>query len=194
MNSKLLITGVGGSLDDISYSLNALTYVLNELNKSGAETRLIDIKECNLPLFSYAKTRKTAKRDIKNFMDLLHTSDGLIFSSPEYHGTVSAAFKNFIDHLEYLSSYDPPYLTLKPIGCISLGGGDNSGIYTLNTLINIVHSLRGVTVSGNVAIPNAKNAFDEKGKLRNENIKRKLKRLAGDVYYVSSKLSIKSYN
>jgi FMN reductase len=191
MQEKVLITGVGGSLDEISFSLYALKYVLGELNVMGADTRLIDIKALNLPLYDYSNASKSISAELKKSMDLMHSSDGLIFSSPEYHGTISAAFKNFIDNLEYLSSYAPPYLTLKPIGCIAIGGGENSGIYTLNTLINIVHSLRGITVSSNLAIPGSRNVFDSEGSLKDESVRRRLKRLAGDIYYVSSKLASK---
>jgi FMN reductase len=164
---------------------------LKEWEKSGAKTKLIDIKEFSLPLYDYSSSKKVTSGKIKQLMVLLHKSDGLIFSSPEYHGTVSAIFKNFVDHLEYLSNYDPPYLTLKPIWCISIGGGVNSGVRTLNTLINIVHSLRGITVSSNTAIPNANEVFDGRGAIRDENVKRRLRRLAGDIYFVSSKLSVK---
>jgi len=189
MNGKILITGVGGSLEDVSYSLSALKFVLNSLLELGAETNLIDIKALNLPLFDYSGAKKQATGDFKILMDTMHSSQGFIFSSPEYHGTVSASFKNFIDHLEYLSSYDPPYLTLKPIGCISLGSGYNSGASTLNTLMNIVHSLRGITVSTNFAISDVKEVFDKNGEIIDDSVKRRLKRLAGDIFFVSSRLT-----
>jgi FMN reductase len=189
MAGKILITGIGGSLEETSYSLSALKYILSEFSKLGADIQLVDIKFLDLPLYDYSGARIEHSGSLKDIMDLLSRSDGLIFSSPEYHGTISAVFKNFIDHLEYLSSYTPPYLTLKPVGCIAIGGGDNSGVFTLNSLINIVHSLRGITVSSNLAIANVKQAFDERGELKDENVKRRLKRLAGDIYLVAAKLS-----
>lgn len=192
MKERLLITGIGGSFEEMSYSLISLRIILAEFEKLGCKTEIIDLRKLKLPLYRYRGPEKVPANKIKKSIDLLHKSDAIIFSSPEYHGTVSAAFKNFIDHLEFLSNYDPPYLTFKPIACISLGGGNNSGMHTLTTLINIAHSLRGITVSGNVAIPNAKKMFNKRGKLLDQNTMRRLKRLAGDIYFVASKLSGKS--
>jgi len=189
MDKKIDIVGIGGSMEVHSYSLTILKQLLKELSLSGANTTLIDIKSLNLPIYEYSKGSTKPSDELVKVLDYIHKSHGLIFSSPEYHGTVSASFKNFIDYLEYLDSYNPPYLTNKPVGCISVGGGGNSGLYTLNTMVNIVHSLRGISVSSNFAVSNVKESFNPAGEITDENIIQKLKRLAIEIYYVASKLS-----
>lgn len=191
MAKEISIIGIGGSLEEHSYSYKVLEYSMSELSGLGAKTNIIDIKNYKLlPLFDNSSNQKLIPySDFLRQIDQIKQSDGIIFSSPEYHGTVSAAFKNFIDYFEILKYSNPPYLTYKPIGCISVGGGSNSGVSTLNTLINIVHSLRGITVPGNVAIPNIKQAFDQNGNLADENVKRRLRRLSNDIYFLASKLS-----
>ncbi|HEY3251921.1 MAG TPA: NAD(P)H-dependent oxidoreductase [Ignavibacteria bacterium] len=188
MPGEINIIGIGGSLEEHSYSLNILKFALSELANLGAKTDLIDIKKLNLPLYDPTIEQDTGN-NFKELVSNIHKADALIFSSPEYHGTVSASFKNFIDHLEILALYEPPYLTRKPIGCISVGGGYNSGVFTLNTLVSIVHNLRGITVSSNLAIPNIKQVFDGNDNITDEGIKRRLKRLSEDIYFVASKLA-----
>ena len=190
MIKNIDIVGIGGSQEENSFSLQILKYTLNEVTLLGARTKLIDIKSLNLPIYDYSGGKLQPQAGLKKIMDDIHKSHGIIFTSPEYHGTVSASFKNFIDYLEFLYSYDPPYLTNKPVGCISIAGGDNSGVNTLNTLVNIVHSLRGITVSSNFSVSNIKNSFNSAGKLIDEAVIRRIKRLSSDIYFVSSKLSL----
>jgi len=118
MIKNIDIVGIGGSQEENSFSLQILKYTLNEVTLLGARTKLIDIKSLNLPIYDYSGGKLQPQAGLKKIMDDIHKSHGIIFTSPEYHGTVSASFKNFIDYLEFLYSYDPPYLTNKPVGCI----------------------------------------------------------------------------
>ncbi len=188
MSGKIRIVGIGGSLESNSSSLLYLKYTLNELKLLKADVKLIDIKKVNLPLYNYSKGLSGGGKELKIILNDISKADGYVFASPEYHGTVSSSFKNVIDYFEFLSDYNPPYLTGKPVGCIALAGAENSGGTTLNTMINIVHSLRGIIAPNSIAIGSAYRHVDEKGKIKNDSIKRKLKRLAEEVYSLSVKL------
>ena len=188
MKGKIKIIGIGGSPERNSSSLFYLAYVLSELKQIGAEVKLLDIRKVKLPLYDYSKGLAAAGKGFKKILDEIHSADGYVFSSPEYHGTVSSSFKNVIDYLEFLYDYSPPYLTGKPAGLIAAGGAENSGVTTLGTMVNIVHSLRGVVASSSIAIGSAYKHIDENGEIKNESLKRKLKRLADEVYNLSVKL------
>lgn len=185
MTEKTKITGIGGSLEKGSVTLLYLKSLLKNCSALGAEVTLLDIKKLNWPLFNYSK--KPAANIIRT-LDEIHKSDGLIFASPEYHGTVSASFKNIIDYFEFLSVKNSPYLTRKPVASIALAGAENAGGLTLNTLINIVQNLRGIPVPASFAIGSAQKQVDAKGIITNEKIKRKLSRLAEELYFLSQKL------
>lgn len=188
MTSKIKIVGIGGSMEEGSSSLLYLKHVLGLLKRRGAEVKLIDVKALKLPLYYYARGKKAAGTKLTKMLDDVHSADGYIFTSPEYHGTVSSSFKNVIDYLEYLSDYSPPYLTQKPVGCIAVGGAENAGTATLFSMISIVHSLRGVVASNSLAIGSAYKQIDKKGNITSESVGRKLKRLADEVYSLSQKL------
>src|SRR5687767_6329130 len=163
MTGKIRIIGIGGSMESNSSSLLYLNYVLNELKQLGADVQLVDIKTIDLPLYNYSKGIDATGEDLKKLLDDIHKADGYIFASPEYHGTVSSSFKNIIDYFEFLSGYNPPYLTQKPVGCLALAGAENSGAPTLAAMISIVHSLRGIVAPSSLAIGSAYKQINEFG-------------------------------
>jgi len=184
---KLIITGIGGSIEPRSNTMAALKFAMAEVEKCGAECILFDIRKLELPIFNPAKGVEQGGEKLKHFLDAVYHSDGYIFASPEYHGTVSGAFKNVIDYLEFLGSRKPPYLSNKPIGIIATGGGDISGITTIQSIINIAHNLRAIAASNNVAIVSSFKHFDEKNIITNETIRRRIKRLAKEVVDLAGK-------
>ncbi len=187
MKDKIKILGAGGSLEKRSLTLTALKYAIEEVSKAGAEIKLYDLKKMNLSVFDPAKGYKQGSKALREFIDDIRSADGYIFASPEYHGTVSGAFKNMIDYFELLSGYNPPYLSHKPAGAIAVGGGDISGIFTLQTIIHIVHNLRGISASGNVALIESEFG-PERNEIKSEGAKRRLKRLANEVYSLALRL------
>lgn len=187
MKDNLKIVGIGGSLEANSNTLAALIYSLEEIEKSGFNTELFDINELNFPIYNPQKGIEQVGEKLRYFLDCVYKADGFIFASPEYHGTVSGAFKNVIDYLEFLGSYDPPYLSNKPIGIIAAGGGDISGITTIQSIINIAHNLRAVAASNNVAIVSSYKHFNKANKSISDMVKRRLKRLAEEVIDLAGK-------
>ena len=94
-----------------------------------------------------------------------------------------------MDFLEHLAVYNPPYLLNKPAGCIAVGGGEDSGVTTIQTMENIAHNFRAITPYRNVAIGSVSKHFDDNKELSSDIVKRRLTRLANEVYTLASKLS-----
>lgn len=182
-----VIVGIGGSLDRTSSALTVLKYTLAESVLAGCKTSLFDVSKMNLPIFNPKLSIKRGGRVLAKFLDEVSSADGFIFASPEYHGSVSGLFKNTIDYLEFLADAEPPYLSGKPIGAIATGGGEISASITLHNMVNIIHSLRGISVSTNVAI-NLAHTRVVKGKIESEAVKRRLSRLAHDISTLAAKL------
>ncbi|HAX47375.1 MAG TPA: hypothetical protein DCX92_00160 [Bacteroidetes bacterium] len=185
---KINIVCLGGSMENRSSTLAVLKYAAKRLKLQGAEVYIADIKSMNLPVFSYKALKAVKNRKFTELVKKIRTADGFLFASPEYHGTVSSAFKNVIDYLEVLSADKPPYLSLKPVGCIALGGAENAGYATLNSMISIVHNLRGVAAPNSMAIGYASNLFDSKGNLRSEAVIKKLNRLSNELFILAERL------
>ena len=189
MTGKIKIIGLGGSMEGKSTALAALKFVMDECRNLGAEVKMFDIREFDFPIYNPSGSLESFGEDLIKFLNEVHSGHGYIFSSPEYHGSVSGAFKNVIDYLEYLSEYDPPYLRDKPAGCIAVGGGEVSGVTTLQTMVNIVHNFKAITPYKNVAIASANKHFDMDKEWISDIVKTRLARLANDVYNLAVKLS-----
>ncbi len=92
----LKVLGVGSSLREGASSTTALSTALDFAKKQGAETRLLDLKQTKLPL--YDPTENQFVFEIKKVQDDVNWSDALILSTPDYHGSMSGAMKNFFDY------------------------------------------------------------------------------------------------
>jgi azobenzene reductase len=90
------VLGVGSSLREGSSSTTALAITLDFAKKQGAETRLLDLRQTKLPL--YDPTESQFNSEIQKVNDDVNWTDSLILSTPDYHGSMSGAMKNFLDY------------------------------------------------------------------------------------------------
>jgi FMN reductase len=188
MPGKIRITSIGGSLEPVSSTKALMELAIIELILLGAEVIVFDIKDLELPFFRYQSLKGPDKKKIENLLEGVRSADGFLFASPEYHGTISGAFKNVLDYLEYLSKDEPPYITGKPAGLIAVAGAESAGSGTLNAMMNIVHSLRGIVVPGSLSIGSAGKQSDIADGKSGDPLKRRLKRLCIELYRLSGKL------
>lgn len=177
MHGPLRIVGFGGALGASSTSFLALKVALQGAEEAGAETVAYDVKELALPMYEWGAPPPPAAAALAEAM---HRADGLIWSSPLYHGSVSGVFKNAIDWLELLAEREPPYLTDKPIGLIGTSGGAQS-MQSINTLDFIVRALRGWVVPFSVPLVTAGRAFDAVGAPVEARVDAQLRMLGAEV-------------
>lgn len=90
------VLGIGSSLRKGASSTTALSITLDFAKKQGAEVRLLDLKQTKLPL--YDPTENRSSLEIKKVKDDVLWADSLILSTPDYHGSMSGAMKNFLDY------------------------------------------------------------------------------------------------
>jgi NAD(P)H-dependent FMN reductase len=87
--------GVAGSTRQGSYSTQALKIVLEHAKKHGAEVRLIELNKIVLPLYD---PRAPVSKQVEHAAEAVAWADAFILTSPDYHGSMSGALKNFLDH------------------------------------------------------------------------------------------------
>lgn len=93
----LKILGVSGSMQDNSVSVRATNLILEACRARGAETRLLDLHEADLPMFrTRASQVEHAGRSEAD--DAVNWAQAFVLVSPDYHGSMSGAMKNFLDH------------------------------------------------------------------------------------------------
>ncbi len=179
MKSQLTVVGLGGSLAEHSSSLAALKIALQGAADAGAKTDLLDIRQLSLPMYDPG-AENNPPGSVRRMCDTIHKSDGLIWSSPMYNGTISGSFKNALDWLKLLSDRNPPYLTDKVIGLISTAGG-MQGLQAVNTMEFVVRALRGWAVPLVMPIAQAWKAFDKEGLAQDAQLTEQLRALGREV-------------
>jgi FMN reductase len=89
------VLGVAGSTRQGSYSTRALKIALEYVKKQGAEVRLLELNRIVLPLYDPSAT---ASKEVEEAAKAIAWADAFILASPDYHGSMSGALKNFLDH------------------------------------------------------------------------------------------------
>ena len=177
MADSIHIVGVGGSLRTASTSRAALEVALEGASAAGASSRLIWLRELELPLFSAERSIPPAAHE---FANAVYSSDALIWSSPTYHGSISGSFKNALDWLILLAEREPPYLTNKPVGLVATAGGVQ-GLQAVNSMDFIVRALRGWSVPMVQPVAQSWRTFDLDGRLADDAVADQLRALGEEV-------------
>ena len=172
------VVGLGGSMAEVSRSAAALRIVLEGAQEAGASTAALEIANLNLPM--YTPEDGEPPESARRLADAVYEADGLVWSSPMYHGTVSGSFKNALDWLQLLSDRDPPYLANKVVGLVSTAGGVQ-GLQAVNTMEFVVRALRGWAVPLVIPVPRAWQAFDDQGRALDPGVDQQLRELGAEV-------------
>lgn len=181
--TKALIVGLGGSLRERSYSLLGLEAALKSVEKLGAETHLIDMRELALPMYNAdaAISDYPQPEIIEAFLEIHRRADAFIWSSATYHGTVTGVIKNALDFLEFMADDERPYLTGKAVGLIAVN--DSPPIEHMRT---ISRELRAWVSPSSVVLTKADFAPD--GSLQSAKAQRRIERIAGELVQFTARM------
>jgi FMN reductase len=151
------ILGIGGTTRPGSASARALYEALAAAERLGAHTDLLSASELEFP--TYAPERGSIDEGAQQMLELVSKCDGLVISTPGFHGGPSGLIKNAIDYVEELREDSRPYLDGRAVGCIVCAAGWQATTTTLVTIRSTVHALRGwptplgVTINSAAAQP-----------------------------------------
>lgn len=95
MRDTFNVLGVAGSIRQGSYSTRSLKIALEYAKKQGAEVRLLDLNTVVLPLYDPSAH---ASKEVEHTTEAIAWADAVILASPDYHGSMSGALKNFLDY------------------------------------------------------------------------------------------------
>jgi len=179
MRRRPLIVGVGGTLRNGSTSERALRLALRAAVDMGADTRLFAGSDVNLPPYDPADASRTA--DSKALVEALREADGVILSSPGYHGSVSGMLKNAIDYTEDLRADARIYLSDRAVGVIVCADGIQAMGSTLNTLRSITHALRAWPTPFAAIVNSSARPFGSDGACNSQEVEQSLKLVAAQV-------------
>ncbi len=175
-----IIVGLSGSLRPGSYTRKAVLIALEGAKGAGADTRLLDLRDYDLPFSSGNPKDRSYPPDVFRLRADIQGADGLILGSPEYHGGMSGVLKNAIDLMGFREFEG------KLIGLVGVSGGLMGAANALVTLRNVGRALHAWVTPDQVSIPQAWRKFDKDGELNDEAIRKRLRRLGQEVVHYSS--------
>lgn len=181
---KPFIVGMGGTTRPGSSSEQALAMALAHAETCGAETRLYGGAALTLPMYDPDPANMTDAA--RSLIEDLRRADGVILSSPCYHGAVSGLIKNAIDYTEEMRADPRVYFDGRAVGAIGCGYGNQGPNTVLAQLRQIGHALRGWNVPLGVAINSADVKFKD-GECSAEGIANQIRIMASQVVEFSEK-------
>ena len=148
-----------GSLRERSYSRFAAEEAGRLLRWFGAETRFFD--PAGLPLPDAAQPDHPKVRELR---DLASWSEGMVWSTPERHGAMSAIMKAQIDWIPLALGGVRPTQG-KTLAVMQVCGGSQS-FNAVNQLRILGRWMRMITIPNQSSVAKAFNEFDEAGRMR----------------------------
>lgn len=97
--APLNILAVVGSLQRASVTRVVVCHVARQLQAAGCAVDVLDFEKEPLALYN-----PDTAHDLPGYSELqarVHRADVIVLGSPDYHGGISGAMKNFLDHFWY---------------------------------------------------------------------------------------------
>ncbi len=92
----LNVLAVAGSLKEHSVTRVVMRWLAAELEGTGCTVDVLDLRAENLPLFNPDNYRELPA--YPQLQQRVHKADVILLGSPDYHGSIGGAVKNFLDY------------------------------------------------------------------------------------------------
>jgi FMN reductase len=183
---KPFIVGIGGTVRPGSSSETALRTALLAAEELGARTLCLGAADLNLPLYDPQSADRSPMQT--RLVSALREADGVIVSSPGYHGGISGLIKNALDYAEDTVRDERVYLSDVPVGCIAVAYGSQAAVSTLANLRTIVHALRGMPTPYGASVVASPRSF-QGGACVDSEIQSRLQLVGAQVFDLATRLS-----
>ena len=168
MSPKVLI--VQGTTAHKSRLTSVATIAREAAEATGGDVRVWDLVDSPLPVMSLTDPRQRRQAEVVAVREAAAEADGFILITPEYHGNMSGALKNWFDFL-YLE------LAGKFAGVLAVTGG-GSGDMSIMSVKNSFNWCHGFTLPFHAAA--RPDDFDG-NQLVNHRVIERVRRVSSDV-------------
>lgn len=169
MDRRLRVLGVSGSMRRQSRGIVALRKVLDWTEQHGAEARILDLREAELPMFR--PDREAPSEIERSILAEVEWADAFVLATPDYHGSMSGAMKNFLDyHWKELAGKLFAYI------CSS----HEKGLTVMDQMRTVVRQCYGWSMPYGVTF-DGKADFSDATTLSNARIEHRLKMMSRDL-------------
>lgn len=157
------------------HSARALEVVLREAREHGAETQMLDLRRTQLPMYN-PDAGTEAHDAVREATEAVAWADCFVLASPDYHGSMSGAMKNFLDY--YYTEFGGKVFAYV---CAS----EEKGLTAMDQMRTAVRQCYGWSLPYGVSV-NGNTDFDREGRIQNANTARRLRMLGRDLVVYGS--------
>ena len=144
------VVAICGSLRDESYTRKALAVAVDEAERAGADTDLLDLREFDLPVYD---ADADDAGDAGRLRERVAAADSVVLGTPVYHASYSSVLKTALDYC----GFDEFENTTVGLLCVAGGGFP---ITSLDHLRSVCRSLNAWVIPHQAALPKARTKFD----------------------------------
>jgi chromate reductase, NAD(P)H dehydrogenase (quinone) len=180
LSAEVKVLAFAGSTRKDSVNKKLVAEAAQAARQMQADVTVIDLKDYPIPFYDEdLETTEGMPSKAQQFRQLMIKSDIIMIASPEYNASLSAVLKNTLDWASRgeAGGGSREAFAGKKFVLMSASPGSTGGCRGLVHLRAIIENVGGVVLPQQVVIPDAYNAFDAQGHLKNEKIKQELDQL-----------------
>lgn len=153
---------ISGSIRTGSFHWRLAELAATALRETAKEHYLLPREAHQLPLYDGDLEKNGFPDPVTNLRDVVANHRAIVFTNPEYNGSVSPLLKNIIDWLSRPDAERPGYKLLpgKVAMIVSTSPGSLGGIRAHSHLRDILDSVGIATLPGGLAIPHSATSID----------------------------------
>ncbi len=172
-DGQMRIAAVLGTARPGNFTSRALALVIDEIERQGdIAVDLVHPASLHLPL----PGADPEAADPKALKETVSKATGIVFSTPEYHGSFSSAAKLIIENLGF-----PSVLAGKPVALVGVAAGQIGAIKALEHLRSVLSHVGAIVLPGPVSVAAVRSVFDEDGTCNDETTERLLRGVADNL-------------
>ena len=175
------IAVIVGSVRKERHGIKVAKWIAKKLQEKNHEVSIIDPAELDLPLLDKMyKEMENPSEKLQSLQKILSEADGYVPVTPEYNHSISAALKNTLDY--FLEEY-----FFKPSAIVSYSVGAFGGVVAGNHLRQVLAEMGAPAIPSQFPISKVHEAFDESGKLVDDNYDRRVSRFLDEFdWYIEA--------
>lgn len=172
-NGGIRIVAVLGTARPGNFTAKALALVIDEIkNHRDISLQVIDPGAMNLPL----PGTDPESAEIKTLQKTVSKATGVVFSTPEYHGSYSSVTKLIIENLGF-----PSVLATKPIALLGVAAGQIGAIKALEHLRSVLSHVGAIVLPGPVSVAGVQKLFDDEDRCVDTDTEKRIRSVATNL-------------
>ena len=163
------ILAFAGSLRKDSLNKKLVKIAAQGAQEAGAQVTYIDLKDYPLPLYDQEIEDAEFPENALKLKKLMWEHDGFLIASPEYNSSISGCLKNVIDWTSRQATKEEANLSCYVDKVVTLMAASRGGLGGMRGLVHvraIFGNIFSIVLPKQKTLPNAGQAFDEQGNLK----------------------------